>query len=133
MRGGNIMGKQNWIPHVLLVFFNILILLSVWFTYADSHGLLNTSATTDGTFSNIVILVVFCISFFLALAPYGFGVLVLSIIRYCSARKTAKRESKPRIRYMIVALPALAFTLATKYLFLMSIVAEILYPDSFHI
>jgi hypothetical protein len=34
---------------------------------------------------------------------------------------------------MIVALPALAFTLAAKYLFLMSIVAEILYPDSFHI
>ncbi len=127
------MGKKNWLPHVLLVFFNILILLSVWFSYADSHGLLNTSATTGGTFSNIVIVVVYYISIFLALAPYGFGVLILSIVSYYSARKTEKRESKPRIRYMIVALPALAFTLAVKYLFLMSIAAEILYPDSFHI
>ena len=127
------MGKKNWLPHVLLVFFNILILLSVWFSYADSHGLLNTSAMTDGTFSNIVIVVVYYISFFFTLAPYGFGVLVLSIIRYYSARKAEKGTPKPRIRYMIVALPALVFTLAAKYLFLMSIVAEILYPDSFHI
>ncbi len=127
------MERKNWTPYVLLGIFNILILLSVWFSYADSHGLLSTDAATDGSIINILIVIVYLISFLLALFPYGCGVLILSIVRYFSARKNTKGESQPKLRYIIIALPALVFTLAVKYLFLMSIVAEILYPDNFHI
>ena len=126
------MKSKTWIPHIILVAFNILILLSVWFSYADSHGMLSIDAMTDGTIPNAAISIVYLVSFLIALIPYGCGVLFLAIVKYSKARK-AKVESKQELTSMLVAIPALLFTLASKYLFLMSIVAEILYPDSFHI
>ena len=127
------MEKKYRLFLVLLVFFNSLILLSVWFSYADSHRLLSISAMTDGTFANTAIVVVYCLSVFLALAPYGVGFLLFSIVRYCGAWKSESEEAKPRLLTVIAALPALVFTLAVKYLYIMSMAAEILYPDSFHI
>ncbi|MCR5663591.1 MAG: hypothetical protein K6G17_01785 [Oscillospiraceae bacterium] len=126
------MKSKTWIPHIILVAFNILILLSVWFSYADSHGMLSIDAMTDATIPNAAISIVYLVSFLIALIPYGCGVLILAIVKYSKARK-AKVESKQELTSMLVAIPALLFTLASKYLFLMSIVAEILYPDSFHI
>jgi amino acid transporter len=128
-----LMARKNWIPHIILAFFNILLLLSVWFSYADSHGMLRAAAVTEGTVYYTLIAAVFIVSFCLALVPYGCGVLVISVVSYLNARKKDRGEPRPKLRFVIVAIIGFIVTLAVKYIFLISAAAEILFPENFHI
>lgn len=131
--GGHGHGKKRRIPFILLILFNLLIFLSVWLSCADAHGLLHEAALTDGTLANTLIVILYYISIALALVPYGCGVLILTIVRYRNARKGAENDRRSALRLLILAAPALVFTLAVKGLFLASIVSMVLYPESFHI
>ncbi len=127
------MTRKKWLPHILLGLFDLLILLSVWLSYADSHGLLSAAAITDGTFSNGLISMIYCASVLLAVVPYGCGVVVSSLMGYWKARKEATQDRKLRLTLLLAAFPAWLLTLGVKALLLLFLVSEILFPDSFHI
>jgi hypothetical protein len=111
---------------------NLLLILSFFLTYADSHGLLPPAAVTEGRFLNSALSWFSVPCFLIFLIPYGLGVVILTVLDYVKVRKNAPSGSRPRLRYLIAALLALLFTLAAKCLFLVDLSVHILYQDTFH-
>ena len=124
--------KNKWLPHIILCILNLLLILSICLTYADSHELLLPAAVTKGSFLNTLLSLFDVSCFLIFLVPYGLGVLILAILGYVEERKTVPEGGKPRLRYLIAALPALLFTLVVKYVYLVALSVTILSPDLFH-
>lgn len=126
------MKKNKWLPHSILCILNLLLILSICLTYADSHGLLIPAAVTEGSFLNTALGLFDAACFLIFLVPYGLGVLILAVVDYVKERKTVPEGGKPRLRFLIAALPAFLLTLAVKYVYLVALSVTILLPDLFH-
>ena len=127
------MKKNNWVLHVILFALDIVILLSVWFAYADSHGMLSIKALTNGTFSNTAISIIHLVSFPLALLPYGCCGLILTILKHAREQRNAAAGCRAKTRYVIAMVPVFVFTAAAKFLLFMSTAGLVLHPENFHI
>ena len=120
--------KNKWLPLAIAGVFNVLMLIVCQFIYADSHELISP----DGFLAALDVAMT-CICMILLFLPYGVIILILTILDAVVDRKSDGAFTRPAILRIVLSGCMLILTLCAKYLFMLSVAALILFPDSFHI